>query len=50
MCPIAAAFLVGALGEVLIGPLASGGDHPDTIADLVGFSLRALGVQREYHA
>lgn len=47
---LAAASLVGAVGEVLIGPLSSGGEHPDTVADLVGFSLRALGVHHDCHA
>lgn len=41
---VTAAALVGAIGEVLVGPLAA--DPPDAavVGDLVAFSLRALGL------
>ncbi len=38
-----AAALVGAAGEVLVGPLAAGHAEPDTIPNLISFCLRALG-------
>lgn len=41
---LAAAALVGAVGEALVGPLAAGGGHVETvIPDLISFTLRALG-------
>jgi AcrR family transcriptional regulator len=40
---VVAAALVGALGEALIGPLATGGDDPDIIPTLLAFTLRAIG-------
>lgn len=39
----AAAALIGAVGEVLVGPLADGRPHPDVVPTLVTFALRALG-------
>jgi len=41
---LAAAALVGAVGEVLIGPLQSGGASAETVPALVALSLRALGA------
>ncbi len=40
---ITAAALVGALGEVLVGPLSAVEPEPDTVPALVTFTLRALG-------
>lgn len=40
---LAAAALVGAIGEALVGPLASGAADSDTIPGLVTFAVRALG-------
>jgi AcrR family transcriptional regulator len=40
---LVAAALVGALGEALIGPLATGAEDPDTIPTLIQFALRAIG-------
>jgi AcrR family transcriptional regulator len=40
---LVAAALVGALGEALIGPLATGAEDPDTIPTLIEFTLRAIG-------
>lgn len=40
---IVAAALVGALGEALVGPLATGAEHPETVPTLVEFTLRAIG-------
>jgi AcrR family transcriptional regulator len=40
---LVAAALVGALGEALIGPLATGAEDPDTIPTLIQFTLRAIG-------
>lgn len=45
---VTAAGLVGAIGEVLVGPLSPDHRHdlvPDLVPSLVAFSLRALGVQ-----
>ena len=39
-----AAALVGAVGEILVGPLA-GAPTTDVVADLVTFSVRSLGVR-----
>lgn len=41
---LAAAALVGAVGEVLTGPLQAGGASAETVPDLVALSLRALGA------
>jgi AcrR family transcriptional regulator len=41
--PITAAALVGALGEVLVGPLSAAEPEPDTVPALVTFIRRALG-------
>jgi AcrR family transcriptional regulator len=40
---ITAAALVGALGEVLVGPLSATEPEPDAVPALVTFTLRALG-------
>jgi AcrR family transcriptional regulator len=40
---ITAAALIGALGEILVGPLAAGAADPDTMPALITFTLRALG-------
>ncbi|MEV2237325.1 hypothetical protein [Micromonospora sp. NPDC049891] len=36
--------VVGALAEAMVGPLAAGVAGPDTIAGLITFIHRALGV------
>lgn len=42
---VVAAALVGAIGEALVGPLATAGsDAPDTVPTLITFARRALGV------
>ena len=41
---LAAAALVGAVGEVLTGPLRAGAASADTVPALVALSLRALGA------
>jgi AcrR family transcriptional regulator len=41
---IVAAALVGAIGEALGGPLATGAEDPDTIPTLIQFALRAIGA------
>lgn len=48
--PIVAAALVGAFGEALIGPLATGTEDPDTIPTLIDFTLRAIGGPVDAHA
>ena len=40
---VVAAALVGAMGEALIGPLATGIEDPETIPTLIEFTLRAIG-------
>jgi AcrR family transcriptional regulator len=40
---ITAAALIGALGEILVGPLAAGAAEADTMPALISFTLRALG-------
>lgn len=40
---VVAAALVGAMGEALIGPLATGAEDPDTIPTLIAFTHRAIG-------
>jgi AcrR family transcriptional regulator len=40
---VVAAALVGALGEALIGPLATGAEDPDTVPTLLAFTHRAIG-------
>lgn len=44
---LVAAALVGAVGEALVGPLASGTEDPDTIPTLIRFAERALGTPIE---
>lgn len=44
---ISAAALVGAVGEVMVGPLSSH-DSVDPVPSLVALSLRALGVRDEH--
>jgi AcrR family transcriptional regulator len=43
---ITAAALVGALGDVMVGPLSSAEPAEDTVAELITFTLRALGGPR----
>lgn len=40
---VVAAALVGAIGEALIGPLATGAQDPDTVPTLIEFASRAVG-------
>lgn len=40
-----AAALVGAIGEVLVGPLADGPHGESVVPELVSFAVRALGVR-----
>jgi AcrR family transcriptional regulator len=40
---ITAAALIGALGEILVGPLAAGAAEADTMPALISFTMRALG-------
>jgi AcrR family transcriptional regulator len=40
---VVAAALVGAMGEALIGPLATGAEDPDTVPTLIQFTHRAIG-------
>jgi AcrR family transcriptional regulator len=47
---ITAAALVGALGDVMVGPLSAAQPAPDTVPELVAFVLRALGGSRERDA
>ena len=47
---LVAAALVGAFGEALIGPLATGTEAPDTIPTLITFTLRAIGGTVDAHA
>jgi AcrR family transcriptional regulator len=47
---VVAAALVGAFGEALIGPLATGSEEPDTIPTLIQFTLRAIGGAVDAHA
>ena len=47
---VVAAALVGAFGEALIGPLATGTEDPDTIPTLIQFTLRAIGGAVDAHA
>ncbi|WP_040739070.1 TetR/AcrR family transcriptional regulator [Nocardia tenerifensis] len=42
-----AAALVGAIGEVLAGPLASAPHGESVVPELIAFALRALGVRAE---
>lgn len=42
---VSAAALVGAIGEALVVPLAAGGAEPQTIADLIRFARRGIGIQ-----
>lgn len=43
---LTAAALVGAIGEVLIGPLATAPQSERVIPDLVAFALRSIGTSR----
>ena len=47
---LVAAALVGAAGEALIGPLATGAEDPDTIPTLIAFTIRAIGGALDAHA
>ncbi|MFX0576093.1 TetR/AcrR family transcriptional regulator [Nocardia nepalensis] len=42
-----AAALVGAIGEVLVGPLADAPHSESVVPELISFALRALGVRDE---
>ncbi|WP_405160605.1 TetR/AcrR family transcriptional regulator [Nocardia sp. NBC_01499] len=42
-----AAALVGAIGEVLVGPLAAAPHGESVVPELIAFALRALGVRAE---
>lgn len=44
---MSAAALVGAIGEVLVGPLASAPHGESVVPELITFALRALGVRVE---
>lgn len=47
---VVAAALVGAMGEALIGPLATGAEDPDTVPTLIEFTHRAIGGFDHAHA
>jgi AcrR family transcriptional regulator len=47
---VVAAALVGALGEALVGPLATGADDPDLVPTLIAFTHRAIGGPVHEHA
>lgn len=47
---ITAAALVGAVAEVLVGPLSAGVASADTVPNLVRFTLRALGADDVAHS
>jgi AcrR family transcriptional regulator len=47
---IVAAAIVGAIGEALVGPLATGTEDPDTVPTLIEFAARALGAVDATHA
>jgi AcrR family transcriptional regulator len=42
-----AAALVGAIGEVLVGPLARAPQAESVVSELVAFALRALGIHEQ---
>jgi AcrR family transcriptional regulator len=44
---VVAAALVGAIGEALVGPLATDSHDPDTVPTLIEFTRRALGATEE---
>lgn len=44
---ITAAALVGALGDVMVGPLSAADPSSDTVPELITFVLRALGAGHE---
>lgn len=47
---VVAAALVGAIGEALVGPLATRCEDPDTVPSLIAFAHRAIGVVDAAHA
>ena len=47
---VTASALVGAIGEVLIDPLDTGGSAPDTVSTVITFALRGIGVHDASHA
>lgn len=47
--PVVAAALVGAIGDALVGPLATGSEDPDTVPTLIRFAQRALGAVDAAH-
>lgn len=46
---IVASALVGAIGEVLVGPLATGTAEADTVPTVITFALRAIGAPDAVH-
>lgn len=46
---IVASALVGAIGEVLVGPLATGTAEADTVPTVITFALRAIGAPDAAH-
>jgi AcrR family transcriptional regulator len=47
---VVAAALVGAMGEALVGPLATGTEDAETVPTLIEFTLRAIGGRVDAHA
>jgi AcrR family transcriptional regulator len=47
---VTASALVGALGEVLVGPLATGTAEPDIVPTVITFASRGIGVLNAAHA
>jgi AcrR family transcriptional regulator len=47
---VVAAAVVGAIGEALVGPLASGAAEADTVPTLISFAVRGIGATDEQHA
>jgi AcrR family transcriptional regulator len=47
---VVASALVGAIGEALVGPLATGIEDPETLPTLIQFAHRALGAVDAAHA
>ncbi|MCW3000347.1 MAG: ArcR family transcription regulator, partial [Solirubrobacterales bacterium] len=47
---VVAAALVGAIGEALVGPLATGAEDPDTVPTLIAFAHRAIVGSTRAHA
>jgi len=47
---VVASALVGAFGEVLVGPLATGQADPDTVPTAITFAIRGIGATDASHA